>query len=363
MKRTKSYGLTSFKAVGGDAPQGTFEAIVSVFGVVDLVGDRVVLGAFDKSLQRWRDSGDPIPVIWSHEWDDPFKHIGSVVEAEELAPGDARLPAAIKELGGLWISGAIDVDENPLAKQVWGLLNARRVKEFSFAYDIPKGGERRASDGATDLVELELIEVGPTLKGANQFTQLIGAKEQPDPTPAAGAKATVALAGSLEQKRAELLRLVREWAVGLHGGEVYWATIEATFDDHVVAYVELWEDPYDGGRYYSIPYSSGEEGFELDTEAAAEVAIEGAVVPKQRPARGLKEGRRNSTTDNERIQSIHDLTVELGIECAAADPDDDKSGTAPAKGKPEDPSGKGEDPTQRTPAAVRIAADIELVEL
>jgi Caudovirus prohead serine protease len=65
----KSYPVASFKPLDDDEAGGTFEAIVSVFGNVDLVGDRVVKGAFKSSLKRWRESDDPIPVIWSHQWD------------------------------------------------------------------------------------------------------------------------------------------------------------------------------------------------------------------------------------------------------------------------------------------------------
>ena len=41
---------------------GTFTALASVFGNVDLVGDRMMKGAFRKTLDQWRESGDPIPV-------------------------------------------------------------------------------------------------------------------------------------------------------------------------------------------------------------------------------------------------------------------------------------------------------------
>jgi HK97 family phage prohead protease len=150
----------------------TVEQIVSVFGNVDYGNDRVVLGAFKNSLERWAASGDPIPAIWSHTWDDPFAHIGAVIEARELVPGDPLLPAEIRDLGGLFTK--YRVDDKPFAGQVFDLLKERRVREASFAYDVLK--ERRAPDGANDLLELDLIEVGPTLKGMNPMTQLLSMK-------------------------------------------------------------------------------------------------------------------------------------------------------------------------------------------
>lgn len=164
MRLQKSYEVANFKALPGEA--GEFEAIVSVFGNVDLQGDRVVPGAYSKTLDEWRAAGDPIPVIWSHDWADPFAHIGYVdpAQAHEVPPGTMAGAAAA---GGLLVRGRLDV-QKPFAKQVYDLMRQRRIKEFSFSYDIVT--ERKAADGANELVELKLIEVGPTLKGANPET-------------------------------------------------------------------------------------------------------------------------------------------------------------------------------------------------
>lgn len=159
MPRTKSFSAR-VKSAAGD---GEFTALVSVFGNVDSYGDVVVPGAFGKSLARWAERGDPIPVVWSHAWADPFSHIGSVSDARETA-------------AGLEVTGQLDLD-NPTAAQVYRLLKGRRVTEFSFAYDVieSRAGER---DGraVTELHELDLHEVGPTLIGANQETELLAVK-------------------------------------------------------------------------------------------------------------------------------------------------------------------------------------------
>jgi hypothetical protein len=47
---------------------------------------------------------------------------------------------------------------------------------FSFCYRVPVGGQRRAKDGANELRELELVELGPTLKGMNPATELHAVK-------------------------------------------------------------------------------------------------------------------------------------------------------------------------------------------
>jgi HK97 family phage prohead protease len=136
-------------------------ALVSVFHNIDHMGDRVQPGAFTKSLEKWHASGDPIPVIWSHSWQDPMAHIGTVTSAKETDQG-------------LEIEYDLDVEKNPFAKQVAILLRERRVREHSFAYDVIR--EHKARDGANDLYELDIIEAGPTLKGANDQTLLLDVK-------------------------------------------------------------------------------------------------------------------------------------------------------------------------------------------
>lgn len=146
-----------------DAQAGTFEATVAIFNNVDKGGDRIIPGAFEKTLSAWKASGDPIPVIFNHDWASPDAHVGIVEDAKET------------ELG-LWIKGRLDVADNPVAKQVHRLMSRRSLKEFSFGYSVPAGGEKRAKDGANDLLEIELAEVGPTLKGMNPATELHAVK-------------------------------------------------------------------------------------------------------------------------------------------------------------------------------------------
>ncbi len=142
---------------------GQFKAVVSVFGNEDSVGDVVMPGAFKADLERWESKGDPLPVIWSHDWADPFSHIGSVVKAQET---DA----------GLEVVAELDLD-NPKAQQVYRLLKGRRVTQFSFAYDVEDAGWGE-KDGREvfELRKLKVHEVGPCLIGANQETELLAVK-------------------------------------------------------------------------------------------------------------------------------------------------------------------------------------------
>lgn len=158
--------------------EGEFVALVSVFGNVDSYGDVVMPGAFAKTIAEHESAGDPIPVVWSHRWDDPFAHIGEVVKAWETEDG-------------LLVHAALDLDGNPTAVQVHKLLKSRRVRQFSFAFDIHEAGWGIRKDEATgqevdvyELRELGLTEVGPCLKGVNRETELRTVKGSPPPRPA-----------------------------------------------------------------------------------------------------------------------------------------------------------------------------------
>lgn len=164
MTQHKTYAASiEVKAASEAAPHGEFTALVSVFGNVDLVGDRVVKGAFSDSLAEYEAAGKSIPVVWSHDWATPESYIGKALSAEETDEG-------------LMVRGAFFDTER--AQTVRNLLTERVVTEFSFAYDVID--EQKADDGANELLKLRLLEVGPTLKGANPETQLVAAKASPE---------------------------------------------------------------------------------------------------------------------------------------------------------------------------------------
>lgn len=150
--------------------EGQFEAIVSVFGNIDSYGDKVMPGAFAKTLGEWEASGDPIPVYWSHRMDDPEMNLGHVLDAEER-------PAKNGSPAGLWVKAQLDLEQGGKAAQTYRLMKGRRVTQFSFAYDVRAGGwEKDNEEEFYALRDLKLYEVGPTPVGANQETDLLAVK-------------------------------------------------------------------------------------------------------------------------------------------------------------------------------------------
>lgn len=305
----------ALKADDGATQPGEFEALVAVFDNVDNQGDRIKSGAFDETLAAWRKSGDPIPIVLAHEWSDPWAHIGyAMPEDVKAVPGR-----------GLYVSkGVLDIEDNPVAKQVHRLMERRTLKEFSFGYRIPEGGERKADDGAYDLTNLDLIEFGPCLKGVNDSTELLAVKslveaenrresgEEPTlearmdriealmlkawskktaetttvgekgpevVTPPAGtevvpeAKAWLDLEGTFE-KRASELREAIVTTYGREGDPEYWVSVEGTYPDRVIYCVSDNAEQ----TYFSVPYTIGDDGVVLGTPE--EVEVEAVVTPK-----------------------------------------------------------------------------------
>jgi HK97 family phage prohead protease len=154
----------AIKADGGD---GIVEALVATYDI-DSGGDRIMPGAFAKTLQEWQDSGQPIPFIWSHQHDDIDAYLGDVLEAEERAPAD-------DSPGGLWIKAQMDIEDAKTAK-AYRMLKGGRVRNYSFAYDIRDAGPSEDDENVQELRELGLFEVGPTLIGMNRETRTLSVK-------------------------------------------------------------------------------------------------------------------------------------------------------------------------------------------
>lgn len=130
--------------------EGQFEGYASVFGNTDTYGDIVQPGAFLKSLAEWEAKGDPIPLLWGHDLEDPFSNVGVIDHAEE-------------DDHGLKVRGTFDL-ENPKATQVYKLTKGRRTTGMSFSY-VVRDSEKK--DGNLHLKDLELFEASIVPIGAN----------------------------------------------------------------------------------------------------------------------------------------------------------------------------------------------------
>lgn len=152
---------SEIKATG----EGMIEAIVSVFGNVDLAGEKILAGAFTKTLERKLPKG-----VWMHDWTIP---VAKTIEAIELKSGDSRLPESLKDLGGLLIKGQFNLNTTR-GKDAYEDLKFGTVDEFSIGYRVL---DSDIVNGVKELKEIELFEWSPVLVGANRATTMMNLKK------------------------------------------------------------------------------------------------------------------------------------------------------------------------------------------
>jgi HK97 family phage prohead protease len=161
----KTSSVAHTKALTDSDVPGAFEALVSVFGNVDNDGDIVAPGAFAQTLAE-----DPKPIVWSHDWMLP--PIGETLEASETADG-------LLVKGRLFVA---DGEDHAVARQVYAGMKAGALREFSWGGRVTEETRREEDDGRVVWVlnEIDLVEYGPCLKGANSETRLVAVKALDD---------------------------------------------------------------------------------------------------------------------------------------------------------------------------------------
>ena len=155
----KSLAL-SIKTTGLDP--GEFIGLASTFGNIDHDGDRVMPGAFAKSIA----AGDAIPILWEHVRADPRMQVGEIKSARETDQG-------------LEIHARLDLD-NEFGAAAYRSIKSRRVKSLSIGYSIRKSA--KAADGANELADLDLVEVSLVARPANNRALITAVKTVGIPT-------------------------------------------------------------------------------------------------------------------------------------------------------------------------------------
>ena len=150
-----------------DLTAGQFTGYASVFGNVDSVGDKIIKGAFVKSLKDFGDGGAGIPCYWCHETSDPEMNLGTTLEATE-------------DEHGLFVKVQLDLD-NPKAAYAYKLLKEQRVRQMSFAYQVTDGENKK---DCFEITGCKIFEVSIVPVGANQATSIESVKAlQEEDTP------------------------------------------------------------------------------------------------------------------------------------------------------------------------------------
>jgi HK97 family phage prohead protease len=140
--------------------RGSFTAVVST-GSLDRQGERIIRGAFTRSLRRWMASGKMIPILADHEG-----RVASVV-----GHIDPRLTAETTE--GLSATGVLDLSTE-LGKRVYELVKSGSLS-WSIGFRVPRGG-RRQRDDHVELTAVDLAEISVVPVPANADTRTVSVK-------------------------------------------------------------------------------------------------------------------------------------------------------------------------------------------
>lgn len=142
---------------------GEFVALAAAYSI-DRAGDRIVPGAFAKSIERWQASGKSVPLHWNHQGE-PEDIIGAID------------PATMEETElGLKVAGKVDLDGSEKGREAWRSMKAGTMS-LSFGYMVVS--EKQADD-ANELHELDLFEISVVPGPANADTRFLSLKSMSD---------------------------------------------------------------------------------------------------------------------------------------------------------------------------------------
>lgn len=140
---------------------GEFEGYASVFDVIDSYGDIVVRGAFQKTLEAWKQKNDLPSVLWQHKMSEP---IGPFLEMRE-------------DEHGLFVRGRLLINDDPLAKRAHAHMKAGSVKGMSIGYML-NDWEYDSEKSVFILKEIDLWEVSIVTMPANSEAKISEVKSQ-----------------------------------------------------------------------------------------------------------------------------------------------------------------------------------------
>lgn len=160
----KSFRVAEVKVANAD--EGIIEAYVSVFNNLDYGDDIVRPGFFKDSIE----SGKLPKGVWMHDITQP---VAKTLQMQEVYAGDPRLPASLKENGGLYVKGQFNLDTQR-GREAFSDLKFGTVDEFSFGYQTLESN--RLEGGKRELLKGLIFEWSPVTIGMNPATVLVSAK-------------------------------------------------------------------------------------------------------------------------------------------------------------------------------------------
>lgn len=144
---------------------GHIEAYGAAFNNVDEGNDRILPGAFTRTIQnskaraKARDKKYILKMLWQHD-------------ANEIIGGWYDLN---EDLAGLLAKGDIAL-ATQRGREFYELADLEMIDEFSIIYDIPSGGAKYDKSGVRDLSEMRLFSIDPVTFPMNDDPHVVSLK-------------------------------------------------------------------------------------------------------------------------------------------------------------------------------------------
>lgn len=152
--KTKDFALQ----VKGLKEDGTFTGYGSVNGNVDTYGERVMPGAFAKSLAKHQQESSSVLMLWQHNPNEPIGVWEDLAEDSKGLLGTGRLVLEVQK-----------------AREVYALMKAGAITGLSIGYREVKV----TPDGSVrNLEELDLREISPVSFPANRRARIEAVKSE-----------------------------------------------------------------------------------------------------------------------------------------------------------------------------------------
>lgn len=173
----KSLAFTNIKAQSSGRIR---VGIAAVFGNVDAVGDRIMPGAFTRTIDG---GAKRSRFLWNHSYQHP--PVASIKELREVSRNelpDDVIEKAPEATGGLLVKR--EYFANDLSNWILEAIDAGDINEMSFAYETvrsatvtePLADDPEKSREIRELQELKLFDCSDVLWGCNPATVAAGAK-------------------------------------------------------------------------------------------------------------------------------------------------------------------------------------------
>ena len=144
-----------------DVDEGVVQMVVSATNIKDYVDDIIEPGAYAETLTTRNPKG-----VYQHDMTRP---VAKTMHAEELMPGDPRLPAKLLSVnaGGLMITAQFNLNTQRGKEAFEDIKFYGDEQEYSIGFIVPAGASRMDSKTGTRYInKIDLFEWSPVTFGA-----------------------------------------------------------------------------------------------------------------------------------------------------------------------------------------------------